>query len=232
MTTRSSKQGKRDTRRRLLQIATHLGALLPLMLIIWDLYSGRVGPDPIREVTLRTGKAAITLLMLSLAVTPLNTWFGLKELSPLRRPLGLYAFMYVAIHLSIFVWVDYGLDPILILDAVKENQYVIVGLLAFLILLPMAITSTRGAMRRLGKRWKQLHSWVYLAGILAVLHYFLLVKNSYTAPLLYGVILAVLLITRINPVRRRIVAWRQRMRALSLIPWRSRPADQSNAKKA
>lgn len=199
----------KKTKQRLLKLVTHVGALIPLALLIWDFNQGQFGADPIREVTLRTGKTAITLLLLSLAVTPLKIWFGWNQLHPLRKLLGLYAFLYVSLHLLIFVWLDYGLDLELIREALFEKWYALVGFAAFLILLPLAATSTRWAMRKLGKNWTRLHRWVYLAGILAVLHYFLLVKNAYTSPFLYGAILFLLLLTRVKPIKQAIIRLRR-----------------------
>lgn len=199
----------KKTLQRLLKLAVHVGALLPLALIIWDYTQGNLGAEPIREITLRTGKTAIVLLMLTLAVTPAHIWFGWKQIIPLRRLLGLYTFLYVALHLTIFLWLDYLLDPQLIVDALFSKWYALVGLAAFLILLPLALTSTRSAMRKLGKKWKSLHKWVYLAGVLAVLHYFLLVKNSYTEPFIFGVILIFLLLTRVKPIKQKILQWRR-----------------------
>lgn len=199
----------RKSQQQILRVAGHMGALIPLALIIWDLNQGGLGADPIREVTLRTGKAAIVLLILSLAVTPFKIWFGLQQFHPLRRILGVYAAIYVALHLLIFVYLDYGLDFGLIYEAIFEKYYALVGFAAFLILLPLALTSTRRAMRKMGKSWTRLHRWVYLAGILAVLHYLLLVKNAYTSPLLYAGILAILLLTRVKPVKQAILRFRR-----------------------
>jgi sulfoxide reductase heme-binding subunit YedZ len=199
----------KKTLQRLLKLTVHVGALIPLALMIWDYSQGNLGAEPIREITLRTGKTAIVLLMLSLAVTPAHIWFGWKQIIPLRRLLGLYSFLYVALHLIIFLWLDYLLNPQLIVEALFAKWYALVGLAAFLILLPLAVTSTRSAMRRLGKKWKTLHKWVYLAGVLAVLHYFLLVKNSYTEPLIFAVILAILLLTRVKPIKQTILQWRR-----------------------
>jgi sulfoxide reductase heme-binding subunit YedZ len=207
----------KKTLQRLLKLAVHIGALIPLALIIWDYTQGNLGADPIREITLRTGKTAIVLLMLSLAVTPAHIWFGWRQIIPLRRLLGLYAFLYVALHLTVFLWLDYLLDPQLIVEALFAKRYALIGLAAFLILLPLALTSTRASMRGLGKRWKTLHRWVYVAGVLAVLHYFLLVKNAYTEPLIFAAILAILLLTRIKPIKLTILRWRQ-----SVENWRVR----------
>lgn len=199
----------RKTKQRLLKLAVHVGSLIPLALIIWDFSQGQLGADPIREMTLRTGKTAIILLLLTLAITPLKTWFGWTQLHPARKLLGLYAFLYVSFHLLIFVWLDYGLNLGFIYEALFEKYYAIVGFAAFLILLPLAITSTRWSMRNLGKNWTRLHRWIYLAGILAVVHYLLLVKNAYTSPLFYAGILTVLLLSRVTPIKQAILRLRR-----------------------
>ncbi len=201
----------KKTLQRSLKAAVHIGALIPLAVMIWDYTQGGLGADPIREITLRTGKTAIVLLMLALAITPAHIWFGWRQIIPLRRLLGLYAFLYVALHLTIFVWLDYSLNLQYIIEGLFTRRYALVGFASFLILLPLAVTSTRAAMRKLGKKWKTLHKWVYVAGVLAVMHYFLLVKNSYTEPLIFAIILAFLLLTRVKPIKMMILHWRQRV---------------------
>jgi sulfoxide reductase heme-binding subunit YedZ len=164
-------------KRRWLQTVVHLGALLPLAWIVWDYAQGRFFIDPVKEITARTGSVGLILLLLSLAATPINTLFGLRQVLRVRRALGLYAFLYIGLHFLTFVWLDYGLDLELILPAIFDQRYVLVGFAAGLILLALAVTSTKGWQRRLGKTWKRLHRLVYLAGILAVLHYLWLVKD-------------------------------------------------------
>ncbi len=198
----------RRLRRNWLRIATHVGALTPLALLAWDYWGGRLSVNPIQDITLRTGKAALVLLVLSLACTPINSVFGFKPVLRLRRTLGLYAFMYVALHLLIFVGLDYGFDWVLIREAIFEKRYALVGFGAFLILLPLAITSTKGWMRRLGKLWKRLHRVVYLAALLAVVHFVWLVKSDIREPLLFGAVVAVLLLLRISPIRRSVSHFR------------------------
>jgi len=144
-----------------LRIAVHVGSLVPLAVLIWDYFQNRLTVNPIQAMTFRTGKTALVLLMLSLACTPVNTLLGFKSALKVRRALGLYAFMYAALHFSIFVGLDYGFDPVLLQEAIFEKRYALVGLAAGLIMLPLAITSTRGWMKRLGQRWKYLHRWVY-----------------------------------------------------------------------
>ena len=196
-------------RKHWLRIVTHIGAWIPFAQLLWDARIDNLTFNPIQEITYRTGKSALIMLMLSLGCTPLNTVFGLKQVLPLRRPLGLYAFAYAALHLGIFVYLDYGLDPELIREAIVEKRYVLVGFTAFLLLVPLAITSTRGSMRRLGKRWKQLHRLVYLAAPLVILHYVWLVKADVRKPLAYGAVVALLLLLRTPAVRRRITRFRQ-----------------------
>lgn len=195
-----------------LKIVTHVGALLPLVVLIWDYYHNQLTFNPIQEATFRTGKYALVLLVLSLAVTPVNTLFGWRQLLPLRKWLGLYAFMYAAIHFLIFVWLDYGLNLALLQEAIFEKRYALVGFSAFLILLPLAITSTRGWMKRLGKNWKRLHRLVYLAGLLVVVHFVWLVKSDIREPLAYGAVIGLLLLLRLPVIRKNISKMRSRIR--------------------
>ncbi len=195
-----------------LLIVTHLGALAPLALLIWDFSRDQLTVNPIQEMTFRTGKTALVLLVLSLAVTPVNTIFGWRQVIPLRKWLGLYAFLYVSLHFLVFVWLDYGLDLVLLYEAIFEKRYALVGFAAFLLLIPLAITSTKGWMKRLGKNWKRLHRVVYLIAVLAVVHYVWLVKSDIREPLLYGAAVALLLALRLPPVRRVISRFRSRVR--------------------
>jgi len=199
-------------RKNWLRILTHVGALTPLAWLLWDYWFDQLTVNPIQDITFRTGKPALILLVLSLACTPVNTVFGFKQVLPLRKPLGLYAFMYVSLHFLIFVGLDYGFDWRLLQEAIFEKRYALVGFAAFLILLPLAITSTQGWMRRLGKNWKRLHRWVYLAGILVIVHYVWLVKSDIREPLLYGAAVVLLLALRLPAVRKAVANFRSRFR--------------------
>ncbi|MBL7161819.1 MAG: sulfoxide reductase heme-binding subunit YedZ [Anaerolineales bacterium] len=192
---------KRSTFNLPLTTLTHLSAWLPLAIGLWDLWQGNLGPDPIREATLRTGKSALILLLLSLACTPVNFIFKYRSVLKLRRPLGLYSFMYASIHFAIFIGVDYFFDFGLIQDALLEKRFAIVGLSTGIILLFLAITSTKGWQRRLKKNWKQLHRLVYAAGILAVTHYIWLVKQGVSQPWVFAGILVLLLSMRVKPIK-------------------------------
>jgi sulfoxide reductase heme-binding subunit YedZ len=198
-------------RSRWLQILVHAGALLPLAWIAWHYARGLFLIDPVREITTLTGRGALILLMLMLACTPISTVFGLKQVRRLRRPLGLYALVYASVHFATFVWLDYGFDFDLLIEAIFAQRYVVVGFASGLILLALAITSTQGWQERLGKNWKRLHRLVYLAGILAVVHFAWLTKDI-RVPLRYGIVLALLLALRIPPVRRAVRRARDRLR--------------------
>ena len=187
-------------------ILVHLGALVPLALLYGDFTS----VNPIQAITLRTGSMALILLIISLACTPFNLLFGWKWAVGLRKPLGLYAFFWMCLHFLTFTVLDYGLNWGLIQQAIVEKRYVLVGFAAFLLIIPLAITSTKGWQKRLGKRWKRLHMLVYPAAILAVFHFIWLVKADLREPLIYATIVALLLILRLPPVRQAIARLRPR----------------------
>ena len=187
-----------------LQIFAQVGALLPLAVLIWDYFQDNLTVNPIQEITFRTGKYALVLLVLSLACTPLNTLIGFREALRLRRPLGLYAFMYASFHFLTFIGLDYGFDLELIYEAIFEKRYALVGFAAFLILLPLAITSTKGWQKRLGKNWKKLHQLVYVAAGLVVVHFVWGVKSDIREPLIYGAIVLSFLLLRVPAIRQRL----------------------------
>jgi len=197
------------------QILTHVGALLPLAWLLWDYWQGQFIVDPVKEITTRTGKTALILLILSLACTPLNTIFGFKWVKHalrVRRPLGLYAFMYAGLHFLTFLGLDYGFDLDLIRQDILDQRYVLVGFATGLLLLPLAITSTKGWQKRLGKNWKRLHRLVYLASILDIVHFVWLTKDI-REPLRYGGVVALLLIVRIPAIKRAISNARYQFKA-------------------
>jgi sulfoxide reductase heme-binding subunit YedZ len=189
-----------------LQVAAHIASLIPLALLIWDFWQGNLGPDIIREATLRTGKAALILLVASLACTPINLVFKFKPVLKLRRPLGLYSFLYASIHFAIFIGVDYFFDFRLIKDALLEKRYALAGLAAGIILLALALTSTIGWQRRLKRNWKKLHRLVYVAGLLAALHFIWLVKQGVVEPWIWAIIIALLLLLRYKPIKQFVLA--------------------------
>lgn len=174
----------------------------PLALLVWDAWQGSLGANPIQAVELRTGKPALVLLIFSLAVTPAARLTGWSRLRPLRRTLGLWAFFYACLHALTFVGLDYGFDLSLLPEALFEKRFALAGVAAFIALLPLAVTSTRGWQRRLGRDWGRLHRLAYLAGLLAALHYILQTKADITQPLLWAGALVLLLLARLPALRR------------------------------
>jgi sulfoxide reductase heme-binding subunit YedZ len=201
-----------------LQIAIHIYAWSALIHIAFDLLTGNFSPNPIQELEQRTGRHAITLLVLSLSCTPLNNIFGWRELIKRRRTLGLYAFMYASIHVLIFIDLDYGLAWSLIIQTIFQKPYIVVGMISFLMLIPLAFTSFDIWKTRLKKNWKRLHQTIYLIAPLVILHYawgkkgdFFQLRGDIIRPLIYGLIVAVLLIFRIPQVRRTLASIRDRI---------------------
>ena len=172
-----------------------MAALAPLAILVWNFTQGELGVDPVNTINNWTGRTAIVLLLVCLACTPANTIFGFRRALGVRKALGLYAFLYACLHLLNFIGLDYAFDfSLLWQDALLDKPYILVGALALLILLPLAVTSTRGWMKRLGRNWKRLHRLVYVAGVLAVLHFLWQAKVAERIdPLLYGLVLALLI---------------------------------------
>ena len=165
-----------------LRILTHVAVLLPLAILIWDFNQGQLTANPIQEITLRTGRTTLILLVLSLACTPVNIIFGIRQVLPLRRTLGLYAFMYACLHFLTFVGLDYRFNFSLMLADISDKRFVLAGLAAFLSLLLLAVTSTKGWQKRLGKNWTRLHWLAYLAAV----QYFLDFDNRIIRGGLFG----------------------------------------------
>ena len=196
-----------------LQIAMHIYAWSALVILIFQFFTHNLTANPIQALEQRTGRHAITLLVLSLACTPLNTLFKWSELLKRRRALGLYTFMYATIHVLIFISLDYGIAWSTIVQTVFEKPYILVGATGFLLLVPLAFTSFDIWKKRLGKTWKRLHQLIYLIAPLLVLHYawskkgdFFALQGEIVRPLIYGLIVILFLIMRISPVRKALAS--------------------------
>jgi sulfoxide reductase heme-binding subunit YedZ len=201
-----------------LRLVTHLGAWIPLGWLLWAVSTGNLTVNPIQAATQYSGKDALVFLVLSLAVTPFHTLTGYRPVLKVRRALGLYAFMYAAIHVFIFTVIDYGLDWSLLQGAIFEKTYILVGLATLIILVALALTSFKWWMKRLGKRWTRLHRLIYLAGLLVILHYAWSLKGNLfslqgdiTQPIAFGLAVVLLLVARIPPLRRWISNQRNRL---------------------
>jgi len=183
---------------RVVKPALYVAALLPLGWLLYALLTGLVMGDQVKFMQHVTGDTALSCLMLSLAITPLRRLTGWNEIIRVRRLIGLTAFWYACLHLTTYVVFDQSLSLMEILTDIRKHPWVLVGFTAFLCLVPLAITSTNGWIRRMGgKNWNRLHRLVYVAASAGVLHYFWLVKKDIHYPLLYGVVLIVLFASRV-----------------------------------
>ncbi len=192
-----------------IKAAIFLLALIPLALLISDGLTGNLGANPVETITRRTGDWVLNFLLITLAVTPLRKMTSWHWLLRLRRMLGLYVFFYVLLHFTTYIW----LDRFFVFDEIGKDiakrPYITVGFTSFLLLIPLAVTSTNAMVRRLGaKRWQRLHKMVYGIAIGGVLHYLWLVKSDIVAPLTYGLILALLLSFRIPSISKLLAAIR------------------------
>lgn len=168
-------------------------SLLPLVWLCWLAWQDRLGANPIETLSHRTGDWSLRFLLLTLAVTPLRRLSGWNWLLKFRRMLGLFAFFYVCLHLGVYLIFDQFFDPSAILEDIAKRPYITVGFAGFLLLIPLAATSTNGMIKRLGRNWQRLHRLVYLIAVLGVVHYWWLVKADISEPLLYAGLLTMLL---------------------------------------
>ena len=172
--------------------------LVPLFRLGWYGYSGQLGANPIEFITRSLGTWTLVFLLITLTITPLRQLSGWTWLVKLRRMTGLFAFFYVLLHFITYIWLDQFFDLAAIYKDVIKRPFITIGFTAFVLLIPLAITSTNAMVKRLGgNRWKQLHKLVYVIAIFAVIHYWWLVKKDITQPLIYAVILSTLLGYRI-----------------------------------
>ena len=179
---------------RFLKVVVFVNSLIPLVLLLWDLYRERVGPNPLQFATTTTGMLTLIFLSLTVAITPLRKIFGVNSLVKLRRMLGLFAFFYGALHLLTYIWFDRGFNLISVVPDVVKRPFILAGMTAFLLMVPLAITSTNKMVKRLGgRRWAKLHRLVYLSVIAAVVHFWMLVKSDTRLPLTFGFIVLFLL---------------------------------------
>jgi sulfoxide reductase heme-binding subunit YedZ len=185
-----------------LRYAVHIGSSIPFVVLVWDYFTNNLTFNPIQEATQRTGDTAVILLVLSLAITPVMSLTKFRALAPSRRPLGLYAFAYAFLHVAIFVAVDYGFNLAAVIETIIEKRFTIIGALTFLLMIPLAFTSTKGWQKRLGKKWKTLHKAAYVIGPLAILHYAWALKADLRLPLIFGTITVILLLLRFPYIKK------------------------------
>jgi sulfoxide reductase heme-binding subunit YedZ len=196
-------------RRKAVKAAVFVLCLLPLVLLGVRAVRSDLGANPIEAITHSTGDWTLRFLLITLTITPARRLLQRPDLIRFRRMLGLFAFFYGTLHLMTWMWLDKFFDPAEMWADLVKRRFITMGMTGFALMIPLAITSTRGWMRRLGNRWQRLHRLVYFSACAGVIHYWWLVKSDIRLPLLYGVILAVLLGFRLvrrspSPVRRTV----------------------------
>lgn len=196
----------------LLKTLTWLVCLAPFVWLVWRAVTNTLGPDPTHTITFATGLTALRLLVISLAITPLRRLFPpLSWLVKFRRLLGLFAFFYASLHVMTWIGLYAGFDPSAMYADVLKRRYVTAGMSAWLLLVPLALTSTNWAIRKMGgKAWNRLHRLVYLAATAAIIHYWWQVKSGVLTPMGITIVLAVLLFAR------PVLSWNQRRKAAAL----------------
>jgi sulfoxide reductase heme-binding subunit YedZ len=172
--------------------------LVPLARLGLGALQGNLGANPIERITHQTGDWTLILLLVTLAVTPLRRITSINELIAFRRMLGLFAFFYGTLHFLTYIWLDKFFDMHEIVKDVYKRPFITAGFTAFVLMIPLAITSTKGWIRRLGKKWQMLHRLIYASAIAGVVHYIWLVKKDVRKPLIYAFLLAILLLWRIG----------------------------------
>lgn len=183
---------------RFTKLLIFVNALVPLALMLWDLYRRQAGANPVEYVTRTTGMLSLVFLLITLAVTPIRHTTRLNWLIKFRRMLGLFAFFYGFLHLLTYLLFDRYLNLKSVPGDVASRPFIALGMLAFFLMVPLAVTSTDKMVKRLGgQRWFKLHKLIYVAGIAGVLHFWLLVKSDIRVPLTFGFILLLLLIHRL-----------------------------------
>lgn len=171
-----------------------VASLVPLALLVRDGVANNLGANPVEAIRLYTGDWTLRFLLIALAVTPLRRISGWNAILRLRRMLGLFAFFYACLHFVSYIWLDQHFMFDLIVEDVLDRPYITVGVLGFVLLIPLALTSTNGMIKRLGaKRWQRLHKLVYVIAIAGVIHFWWLVKSDISEPLIYALLLALLL---------------------------------------
>jgi len=195
-----------STKVTLLKVVIHLGALLPLLNLYFLAFADELGADPVEAVIHFTGIGALNLLLITLSVTPLSKVIKQGYLLQTRRVLGLYAYTYAVFHLLNFLSFEVQFDGTLFISEVIERPYITIGMVAFLLLTALAVTSLNKLKRKMGKSWQSLHNLSYLIALLVTIHFYWSVKSELTSPLFYFVLLLVLLLFRYKKLKRMMLS--------------------------
>ena len=184
-----------------------INSLVPLALLLWDAWRQKLGANPTEFALRTTGFLTLIFLLITLAITPLRKWTKRNELVKFRRMIGLFAFFYGFLHLTTYIWFDRQLDLSSAAGDIIQRPFIAVGMTAFFLMVPLAITSTNGMIKRIGgKRWQQLHKLTYLTAIGGVLPYYMIVKSDLFYPLAFALVLAVLLGYRVYAANQKPAA--------------------------
>ena len=184
--------------KRYLKIIIFILSLMPIFFIIYQIINNQLGPEPIKDITHHTGKWTLYFIVMTLSITPLKKITKLNIWINYRRMFGLFIFFYASVHLMTYVGLDYRFDLASIGDDIIKKKYIFIGFLAWLLLIPLAVTSNLRMMKILKEKWKKIHRLIYLIAILGVIHFLWLVKKDLTEPLIYAVIILMLLLFRIK----------------------------------
>ena len=191
------------------KVAVFALCLVPTGLLAWKALHNDLGANPIEFITHATGDWTLRFLIITLAITPLRKLLRLPDLIRFRRMFGLFAFFYGCLHFTTYIWLDKFFDVSEMLKDVEKRKFITVGFTAFILMIPLALTSTAGWIRRLGgRRWQMIHRAIYISAIAGVIHYYWLVKSDVRKPLFYGALVFLLLAWRVGD-------WLQRRRAAS-----------------
>jgi methionine sulfoxide reductase heme-binding subunit len=188
---------------KLFKVAVFLAALIPLARLAWKGYQQMLGANPIEVITHSTGDWTLIFLMLTLSITPLRKLTGQTWLIRFRRMLGLFAFFYASLHFTTYIFLDKFFDVHEMVKDIAKRKFITIGFTAFVLLIPLAATSTAGMIRRLGKRWQMLHRLIYVSAIAGVVHYWWLVKADVRKPQYYAIVLILLLGYRLLAAQRK-----------------------------
>lgn len=191
---------------KLFKVAVFFAALIPLARLGWKGYQQMLGANPIEVITHSTGDWTLIFLMLTLSITPLRKLTGQPWLIRFRRMLGLFAFFYASLHFTTYIFLDKFFDVNEMVKDIGKRKFITIGFTAFVLLIPLAATSTAGMIRRLGKRWQMLHRLIYVSGIAGVIHYWWLVKADVRKPQYYAIVLILLLGYRLLAAQRKKAA--------------------------
>ncbi len=173
-------------------------SLVPFLVIIFKIYFNQLGPEPVKEITHFTGEWTLIFICLTLAMTPLKILTNSPIWIKFRKMLGLFVFFYATLHMLIYVVIDYRLDFQSILKDIMTKKFIFIGFSAWVLLLPLSLTSSKKAIYLLKDKWKKIHKLIYVIAILSIIHFAWLVKKDLTEPLIYGIIIIILLLFRVK----------------------------------